>query len=158
MKVLITGGAGFLGRRLAERLLQRGALTGPRGEEPIDRIMLLDVVEGARLDDPRVEQIAGDIADRSLLESVIDARTASIFHLAAIVSGMAETDFDIGMRVNLDATRTLLDVCRGRGHRPRFVFTSSVAVFGGSLPNPVPESITLNPQTSYGTQKAIAEL
>jgi nucleoside-diphosphate-sugar epimerase len=158
MNVLITGGAGFLGRRLAARLLQRGSLAGTRADERIDRLVLVDVVQGAPLDDPRVEQVAGDIADRTLLEGLIDARTTSIFHLAAVVSGMAEAEFDTGMRVNVDATRALLDVCRARGHAPRLVFTSSVAVFGGSLPNPVPESITLNPQTSYGTQKAIAEL
>ena len=98
------------------------------------------------------------MADRALLEGVVDAETTSIFHLAAIVSGMAEADFDIGMRVNLDATRTLLEVCRARAHHPRVVFTSSVAVFGGDLPEIVPETLALTPQTSYGTQKAIGEL
>ncbi len=159
MNVVITGGAGFLGRRLAENLLQRGTLCGSSGgEERIDRLTLVDVVSSAPFTDQRVRQITGDIADASLLEGAVDSRTTSIFHLAAIVSGMAEADFDIGMRVNLDATRTLLDVCRARGHRPRLVFTSSVAVYGGSLPDPVPDSTALTPQTSYGVQKAIAEL
>jgi nucleoside-diphosphate-sugar epimerase len=81
-----------------------------------------------------------------------------VFHLAAIVSGMAESDFDLGMRVNLDATRLLLDTCRARGTCPRFVFTSSVAVYGGELPDPVLDATALVPQSSYGTQKAIAEL
>lgn len=159
MHVVITGGAGFLGRRLAAALLQRGTLQGANGgSASIGRVTLLDTAAGAPLDDPRVEQVTGDIGDASLLDRLIGDGTSSIFHLAAVVSGMAEADFELGMRVNLDATRALLDVCRARGHRPRLVFTSSVAVYGGSLPDPVPESFALNPQTSYGTQKAIAEL
>jgi nucleoside-diphosphate-sugar epimerase len=159
MNVLITGGAGFLGRGLAEKLLQRGTLAGRDGRPgAIDRLTLVDLVSPAPLADPRVSLLTGDIAARSLLEGVIDAETTSIFHLAAVVSGMAEADFDTGMRANLDATRALLEVCRARGNCPRLVFTSSVAVYGGSLPDPVPDSALLNPQTSYGTQKAIGEL
>lgn len=124
MKVLITGGAGFLGQRLARRLLERGELTGPDGRpERISELVLLDVVKGSDFGDPRVTAVVGDIADRAVLESAIDDRTGAIFHLAAIVSGQAEADFDLGMRINLDASRTLLDVCRARGHRPRVVFT-----------------------------------
>jgi nucleoside-diphosphate-sugar epimerase len=93
-----------------------------------------------------------------LLRGVIDSEATSIFHLAAIVSGMAEADFDLGMRVNLDATRQLLEVCRARGHRPRLVFSSSVAVFGGDLPPTVLDTTAVNPRTSYGAQKAAAEL
>src|SRR5207302_7575062 len=89
---------------------------------------------------------------------VVDEDTTSIFHLAAIVSGMAEADFDIGLRINIDASRALLDVCRARGHQPRVVFTSSVAVYGGDLPAVVLDTTAVNPQSSYGTQKAIAEL
>jgi D-erythronate 2-dehydrogenase len=159
MHVLITGGAGFLGRRLAGHLLVRGRLTGPGGrEQPIDRLTLVDVVAPPAASDGRVRHIVGDVADRGVLESAIDAETASIFHLAAIVSGMAEADFDVGMRVNLDATRTLLEVCRARGHGPRLVFTSSVAVFGGELPDTVLDTTAPTPQSSYGTQKAMAEL
>jgi nucleoside-diphosphate-sugar epimerase len=159
MNVVITGGAGFLGGRLARRLLQRGTLRGLDGrEEAIDQIALIDVVAPAPLSDRRIVAITGDIADPDLLRGIITAQTASIFHLAAIVSGMAEADFDLGMRINVDATRLLLDVCRATGHRPRVVFTSSVAVYGGELPEIVLETTALSPQTSYGTQKGIGEL
>lgn len=90
MKVLITGGAGFLGQRLARRLLERGELTGPDGRpERISELVLLDVVKGSDFGDPRVTAVVGDIADRAVLESAIDDRTGAIFHLAAIVSGQA---------------------------------------------------------------------
>lgn len=159
MNVLITGGAGFLGRRLAEALLRRGRLRGSEGaDEPIERLTLLDVADAAAIEDPRVQVLSGDICDRSLLERAVGEGTTAVFHLAAIVSGMAEADFDLGMRVNVDATRTLLEVCRASGRAPRLVFTSSVAVYGGDLPPVVPESAALTPQTSYGVQKAIGEL
>ena len=116
------------------------------------------MVRAEGFDDRRVTQVVGDLADRTLLERVITPETAAIFHLAAVVSGQAEADFDLGMRVNLDGTRVLLEVCRAAGHRPRVVFASSVAVYGGALPEVVLESTPLTPQTSYGTQKAIAEL
>jgi nucleoside-diphosphate-sugar epimerase len=161
MKVLITGGAGFLGQRLAHKLLERGELTGPDGvKQRIDELVLLDVVKGGDLQGShvRITALVGDIAERAVLERAIDTDTAVIFHLAAIVSGQAEADFDLGMRINLDASRLLLDVCRARGHRPRVVFTSSVAVYGGALPDVVKDDTALNPQSSYGVQKAIAEL
>ena len=159
MNVLITGGAGFLGQRLAKRLLERGKLTGLDGREQIiDRLVLLDVVPSPPTSDARVSSFAGDIADPALLERLIDTDTASIFHLAAIVSGQAEADFDLGMRVNFDATRTLLEISRARGHRPRVVFASSCAVYGGELPDVVPQLHELMPQSSYGTQKAMGEL
>jgi D-erythronate 2-dehydrogenase len=159
MKVLITGGAGFLGRRLAQKLLERGKLKGADGrDQTIDQIVLLDVIPAEGFSDPRIRPYTGDIADAAVLGGVIDADTGSIFHLAAIVSGQAEADFDLGMRINLDASRLLLDVCRRLGHRPRVVFTSSVAVYGGKLPETVLDSTALNPQSSYGVQKAIAEL
>jgi nucleoside-diphosphate-sugar epimerase len=157
MKILITGGAGFLGQRLARRLLERGELNG----KPISELVLLDVVRASDpklLDDKRVRAETGDIADRAVLERAIDTETQAIFHLAAIVSGQAEADFELGMRINLDASRLLLEVCRARGHAPRVLFTSSVAVYGGTLPDVVQDDTALNPQSSYGTQKAIAEL
>jgi nucleoside-diphosphate-sugar epimerase len=159
MKIVITGGAGFLGRRLAETLLERGVLMGADGRDArINRITLVDVVPAPGLTDGRVRQITGDVADRQLLARAIDAETTSVFHLAAIVSGQAEADFDLGMRVNLDASRHLLEICRTHGQRPRVVFTSSVAVYGGDLPATVPDDLAVTPQTSYGTQKAMAEL
>ncbi|MDE1179703.1 D-erythronate dehydrogenase [Paraburkholderia sp.] len=159
MKVLITGAAGFLGQRLARELLARSVLKSASGTlEPITRLVLLDVVAAPDFDDPRVQIETGDISVRSVLDRVIDADTAAIFHLAAIVSGQAEADFDLGMRINLDASRLVLDVCRARGHRPRVVFTSSVAVYGGTLSDVVLDDTALNPQSSYGAQKAIAEL
>ena len=98
------------------------------------------------------------MADPALLDRLIDRDTTSIFHLAAIVSGQAEADFDLGMRVNFDATRALLEVSRARGHRPRVVFASSCAVYGGELPPLVPANAALTPQSSYGSQKAMGEL
>jgi len=159
MKILITGGAGFLGQRLARKLLERGTLALDGGKpEAITRIDLLDVVLAPGPDDPRIHAQVGDIADPAVLRQAIDADTRAIFHLAAIVSGQAEADFDLGMRINLDASRALLETCRALGHKPRVIFTSSVAVYGGALPDTVRDDTALNPQSSYGTQKAIAEL
>lgn len=149
MKILITGGAGFLGKRLAVELLARA---------DIDEIVLVDVAPAEGLADPRVRTVTGDIADSTLMAGLVDARTAGVFHLAAVVSGQAEADFELGMRINLDASRLLLDLCRQRGHKPRVVFTSSVAVYGGDLPDVVTDDLALRPASSYGTQKAIAEL
>jgi D-erythronate 2-dehydrogenase len=157
MKVLITGGAGFLGQRLASALLQRGSLTASYGPEPIESITVLDVVAPAAAD-PRIRRVVGDISNRSALERAMDAGPTAVFHLAAIVSGMAESDLDLGMRINVEGTRLLLELCRHSGVRPRFVFTSSVAVFGGGLPETVLDTTSVNPQTSYGVQKAIGEL
>lgn len=159
MKVLVTGGAGFLGRRLAAKLLERGTLKGAdNSERTIDQIVLVDVVQGSPSADPRVRQVIGDISDPDFLTTAIDTDTASIFHLAAIVSGQAEADFELGMRINVDASRRLLDVCRGLGHCPKVIFASSVAVYGGDLPAVVLDTTALTPQSSYGMQKAVVEL
>ena len=159
MNVVITGGAGFLGQRLARSLLQRGHLQGPAGrEQRIDRITLVDMIAPPRSTDRRISALTGDISNRALLEEAVDSSTTAVFHLAAVVSGMAEADFDLGMRVNVDASRTLLDVCRSRGEQPRVIFASSVAVYGGDLPETVLDSSVVLPQSSYGTQKAIVEL
>ncbi|MEP6917648.1 MAG: D-erythronate dehydrogenase, partial [Acidobacteriota bacterium] len=141
------------------KLLERGTLQGSAGRAmPIRRIVLVDIVPPPDPADPRVTPIVGDIADPALLGRAIDAETTSVFHLAAVVSGMAEADFDLGMRINLDATRLLLDRCRNAAPGVRVVFTSSVAVYGGELPDVVTDSTAINPQSSYGTQKAMAEL
>jgi D-erythronate 2-dehydrogenase len=159
MKVVITGGAGFLGQRLARRLLARGVLTDSQGQEQaIEELVLVDVVAATGFDDSRVRVVTGDIADAELLNRIIDRDTAAIFHLAAVVSSQAEADFELGMRINLDASRLLLERCRTLGHRPKVVFTSSVAVYGGALPALVDDGTALNPQSSYGAQKAIGEL
>jgi nucleoside-diphosphate-sugar epimerase len=158
MNIVITGGAGFLGGRLARKLLERGTLAGPDGQQQrIDKIVLLDVVEASGFDDERIEVVAGDIADAAVLAQAIDHNTSSVFHLAAVVSGQAEKDFELGMRVNLDAARLVLEACRATGKVPRVLFTSSVAVYGGELPATVLDTTALNPQSSYGIQKAIGE-
>jgi nucleoside-diphosphate-sugar epimerase len=157
MRIVVTGGAGFLGSRLARAALARGKLTDAHGEtRALRELILLDVVP-ANLSDPRVSVVTGDLADPALIERVVTADTDSVFHLAAVVSGQAEAEFDVGMRVNVDATRALLERCRQLSRPPKFVFTSSLAVFGGSLPDPVPDDAPVTPQTSYGAQKAIGE-
>jgi nucleoside-diphosphate-sugar epimerase len=159
MHVMITGGAGFLGSRLARRLLALPALTNARGDaQPVTRVTLLDVV--APLDvpvDARVRVLVGDLADARVIGEALSPDVASVFHLAAVVSAAAEADFDLGMRVNLDGTRRLFERCRTLEVSPKVVFASSVAVFGGDLPSPVPDHAPLLPQSSYGTQKAIGE-
>lgn len=159
MQVLITGGAGFLGQRLARQLLAQGQLTDSHGQlQTISELVLVDVVAAHDFNDVRVKVVTGDIADGALMRATINTQTTSIFHLAAIVSGQAEADFELGMRINLDASRLLLDICRELGHKPKVVFTSSVAVYGGKLPDVVQDTTALNPQSSYGAQKAIGEL
>jgi nucleoside-diphosphate-sugar epimerase len=157
MNVLITGGGGFLGYRLALRLLERKTLSGPDAKPAfISQIRLFDAAFPPN-PDPRVQCVKGDIAEPATLAEAMDADTASVFHLAAVVSAGAEADFDLGYRVNLDGTRNLLEACRRLKKPPRLVYASSLAVFGGTLPAVVNDSITPNPQTSYGTQKVIGE-
>ena len=159
MRIVITGGAGFLGRRLARALLARGRLTDRTGTpRDISEIVLVDIAAGAPLDDRRAVSVAGDLGDASLVERVFAAPVDSVFHLAAVVSGEAEQDFDLGWRVNVDATRLWLEACRRLASPPKLVFTSSVAVFGGALPDVLPDDQQLTPQSSYGAQKAVGEM
>jgi D-erythronate 2-dehydrogenase len=160
VKVVITGSSGFLGQRLFRTLLERGSLTRSDGTvAAIGQIVLLDATPPpVAPTDPRVQAIVGDVSDRKVVERALGADADSIFHLAAVVSGGAEADFDLGMRVNLRATEHILEVSRAHGRKPKIVFTSSVAVYGGDLP-PTPDDRTiLTPQSSYGAQKAIGEL
>ena len=147
MKVLITGGGGFLGYRLARELLSR---------DKNSRITLLDGAFPSSIE-PRLKAVKGDIADAATVAKVLEPDTDSVFHLAAVVSGAAEADFDLGMRANLEGTRLLLERCRACTRPPRLVFASSVAAFGGELPEVLDDSTTPVPQTSYGTQKVIGE-
>lgn len=151
MKILITGGAGFLGLRLARRLLETH-------RDEISLILVDRVTTSAFADDPRVQSVACDVAERTEIERLVSADTAVIYHLAAIVSGQAEVEFDLGMRINLDATRLLLELSRRLPTPPKFIFTSSIAVFGGELPPAVNDQTAVHPQSSYGAQKAVGEL
>jgi nucleoside-diphosphate-sugar epimerase len=108
--------------------------------------------------DPRVECRTGSITDVRFIRSIVDHDVDVVYHMAAVLSGQAEDEFDLGMQVNVDATRSLIEACRRLTKAPRFIFTSTVAVFGGSLPAIVPEDMVVSPQSSYGVQKAIAEL
>jgi nucleoside-diphosphate-sugar epimerase len=161
MKVVITGGAGFLGRKLARRLLAKGTLLGPSGqEETIDRLTLFDVTEAAPIaqGDNRLVSITGDVSDRATMRRVIDDGTASVFHFAGVVSAGAEADFDLGYRVNLDGTLAVLEACRALKRPARVVFTSSLATYGGEWSTAVDDATPQTPQTSYGAQKTIGEL
>jgi D-erythronate 2-dehydrogenase len=155
MRIVITGGCGFLGRRLALLLLEQGSAQGEIGE-----LVLFDNAPSALPlpDDKRVRVVTGDIADRDTVRRLISPGTDAVFHLAAIVSGQAEADTDLGYRVNLDGTRAVLDACRALGTAPKLIFASSLAVYGGALPPAVGDDTALTPQSSYGTQKAIGEL
>jgi nucleoside-diphosphate-sugar epimerase len=151
MKIIISGGAGFLGQRLAKRLLEKS-------NDPVS-IILADRVTCDAFDaDGRVKSIACDIASRAELQRLVTPDTDVIYHLAAIVSGQAEADFELGMKVNLEATQNLLEMSRALPVPPRFVFTSSLAVFGGKLPAVVTDQTAVHPQSSYGAQKAVGEL
>lgn len=158
MRVVITGGGGFLGQKLARRLLEKGTLAGPDGQQTeISELVLFDQATPRPIADRRVRGIPGDVADPKHIAALITPGTASIFHLASVVSAGAEADFDLGYRVNLDGTRNVLEAARALGTRPRIVFTSSIATYGGGLPDVVTDETPQRPETSYGTQKAIGE-
>jgi nucleoside-diphosphate-sugar epimerase len=156
--VLVTGAAGMIGRKLTERLAREGELGG----KVIDRLTLLDVVAPPKPAQfaGALEVIAADLSAPGEAEKAIAPRPDAIFHLAGVVSGEAELDFEKGYRVNLDGTRALLEAIRavGEGYRPKLVYTSSIAVFGAPFPPCIPDDFHLTPLTSYGTQKAIGEL
>jgi len=159
--VLITGAAGMIGRKLAASLAARGRL----GARPITRLTLVDIVAPPVPDAAAIDDVVSEVADLSVpgtAAPLLEPQPDVIFHLAAIVSGEAETDMAKGYAVNLEGTLGLIDAMMDLGAgdewRPRVVFTSSIGVFGGPYPPQIPDDFHLTPHTSYGTQKAIGEL
>jgi nucleoside-diphosphate-sugar epimerase len=161
LKILVTGAAGMIGRKLCERLAREGKLGG----KPITALHMVDVIE------PKAPQAtfpiktsAADISQEPAVRALVADKPDTIFHLAAIVSGEAERDFDKGYAVNLDGSRFLFDAVRrehqasGGAYKPRLVYASSAAVFGAPFPEAITDEFHLTPLTSYGTQKAIGEL
>lgn len=155
MEILIIGGAGVIGRKLAAALSARGRL---RGRE-ISRLVLADIVAPEPVAAPfPVAGAVCDIGQRAQVEALIGPQVDVIFLLAAVPSGGAEADFDLGLSSNLHGVLNVLERCRALGSAPVLVFSSSIAVYGGDVPDPITEASHQNPQTSYGTQKAVAEL
>ncbi|MGB5917191.1 MAG: NAD-dependent epimerase/dehydratase family protein, partial [Phormidesmis sp.] len=150
MHILITGATGFLGQRLAQRLLQNSAL---------QQLTLADILlPPVPNQDPRVISKQLDLTDISAARSLVGSDITAVYHLAAVVSGQAEANFDLGIAVNCDGTRNLLEAVRHQAPGARFIFASSLAVFGGQLPATITDNTPVRPQSSYGTQKAICEL
>jgi nucleoside-diphosphate-sugar epimerase len=151
MHVMILGAAGMLGAKLA-RAVDAGAV------RRVTRLTLVDRVQPQPLAGLPCECLAVDLSEPGMVEAVAAQRPDLVFHLAAVVSGQAEAEFDLGYRINLDLTRTLLEALRDLGTMPRFVFSSSLAVYGPPFPDLVPEDFVLRPVSSYGVQKAMGEL
>jgi len=161
MKVVITGGGGFLGSQLAKALLARSELIGASGEpEPIEELVLLDARFGSQLEDSRVSQLEGDVSESAKIREAVEGSDSfSIFHLASMVSGECEEHYDDALKVNLDGGRYVFDAARQAAGRPRVVFASSIASFGGEdMPTPVTDHTKHTPRTTYGTTKAMCEL
>lgn len=158
MHVLMTGAAGMIGRKLTERLTKDAGLNG----KPIDKLTLIDVVapQAPQNFSGKANAAVSDLSAPGAAAKAVAGRPDVIFHLAGVVSGEAETDFDKGYRVNLDGTWALLEAVRlaGDGYRPKFIFTSSIAAFGAPFPETIADDFHLTPLTSYGTQKAMCEL
>jgi nucleoside-diphosphate-sugar epimerase len=148
MNVLVTGANGFLGRRVIASLLAQ--------QDAPDRVIAADLTAG-EFDDPRVAARAGDVADPQFIAAIVEPDVDVVFHLAAVLSGQAEAEFDLGLRVNVEGTYHLLQRLRALARPVRVIFSSTVAVFGGPLPEVVPETMAVWPQSSYGTAKSIGE-
>ena len=161
MKVIITGGGGFLGSQLCHKLLERGELTGSSGApSKIHEIVLLDAFFNEPNADLRIRQVVGDISEREVvLKAVGTDPDMAIFHLASMVSGECEERFNDALRVNLDGGRNVFEAARSAGNRPRVIFASSIACYGGAaMQDPNTDRTKLTPQTTYGMTKAICEL
>jgi nucleoside-diphosphate-sugar epimerase len=156
MHILMTGAAGMIGRKITERLLRDSKLRG----RDVTKLTLHDVVppDAQPTETTAILPVVGDISDRTVLDRLVSEKPDIIIHLAAIVSGEAEADFEKGYAVNLDGTRHLFEAVRAQNYRPRMIFASSIAVYGSPFPEPIPDAFHLTPLTSYGTQKAIGEL
>jgi D-erythronate 2-dehydrogenase len=156
MHILITGAAGMIGRKLISRLIKDGQLNGNR----INRLTLIDVIAPEKPTGfaGAVNVSTSDLSSPGAAAKAVAEKPEVVFHLAGVVSGEAETDFEKGYRVNLDGTRALLEAIRTANYKPKVVFTSSIAVFGSPFPPSIPDDFHLTPLTSYGTQKAICEL
>ncbi len=161
MRIMVTGACGFLGAKLITEILDRGSLVGSEEDSvPISQILATDILpQPAGLpEDDRIVYRSGDLANPEFVGSLFSEPSQSIFHLASLVSGGAEQDFDAGMKANLAGTMHILDAARRTGIRPRLVFTSSIAAYGGDLPSMISDEQQLTPESSYGIQKAIGEL
>jgi nucleoside-diphosphate-sugar epimerase len=158
LRVVLTGGGGLLGRGVAERI----AASGSVGGQPVEELVLADIrtgwpalPSGSRV---KVTEMACDVRDPAQVTALIASRTDILFHLAAIMSGPAERDFPLGWAINLEGTRNVLEACRGLAVAPRLIFTSTAAIYGEHVPDPVPDDAAIRPSNSYGAQKAMCEL
>jgi nucleoside-diphosphate-sugar epimerase len=155
MRVLILGGGGFLGRRLGEELLKNGGIAGGR----LHHLTMVDIAFAEeRLQDSRLQYIQADFSDERTITNILQQQPDVVFHLAAIVSGEAEKNFELGMKINFHASRQVLELCRKLAINPRIVFASSCAVFGGDVSKVITDETAPKPRSSYGTQKAMVEL
>lgn len=155
MHAVIIGGGGFVGGRLARELVHVGSLT----QGKISKVTLMDrEFPEELLNDGSFHFVTGDFSEEQVIRPVLEQRPDLIFHLAAVVSGEAERNFDLGMKVNLHGSLQLLEICRELAHKPRLIFASSCGVFGGDVSQLVEDTTAPKPRSSYGTQKAIVEL
>ena len=161
MKVVITGGGGFLGNQLARKLVRRGSLCGISGKaETIDELVIFDKIMSQQTRDglgERVRFVEGDIANRDLIYSLIDRDDISVFHLASVVSGEGEQNFDLAMQVNFKGGRNVFEACRARNSLPRVVFASSSSVYGEGPILPKVESMPVRPMSPYAATKVAGE-
>ncbi|TYR30160.1 SDR family oxidoreductase [Mesorhizobium microcysteis] len=155
MRILVTGAAGMVGRKLTRQLMEEGAVGG----RAIAALDLHDVVPFDAVSSPKIHVAVhvGDLSDVGASAALVAQRPDLIFHLAGVVSGEAEANLELGYRVNLDGTRALFDAIREAEYAPRVVFTSSIAVYGGPYPDVIPDDFHTVPLTSYGTQKLMSE-